>query len=107
MLPPVCPPNPTRWDSQVMDLLAKYPRAWAAFCRFVFDEIHAGEKRVGAKAAWEHMRYRARIELRETGDQWALNNSLTASFPRIFAATYPELAAVFETRKRPTERRAA
>jgi hypothetical protein len=107
MRPPVAPSDPTRWDSQVIGLLEKYPRAWTAFCRFVFDELDAGETRVGAKAAWEHMRQRGKIELRETGDQWALNNSLCASFPRIFAATYPEIRNPFEIRKRPTESRAA
>jgi hypothetical protein len=90
-----------------MALLAKYPRAWDAFCLYVFDELNDGQTRVGAKAAWEHMRYRARVELRETGDQWALNNSLCASFPRIFAATFPERGCPFEIRKRPSEARKA
>lgn len=74
---------------------------WKLFVRFVQDAREAGST-IGAKAVVERIRWEHTTRRSLQKHDFAVNNTLAASFARIYVRTYPEHAACFEMRKRPS-----
>jgi hypothetical protein len=86
--------------------VGEYARAnrhlWDLFCRFTFDAIRAGRKRIGAKMIAERIRWETQV----LGDgKFKFNNNYTAGFARMFMERYPEHDGVFATRGAASDRR--
>jgi hypothetical protein len=82
--------------------------AWMAANPEVYDEIvrlarqakDAGRTRCGMKELWEVARWHLRLRTR--GDDYRWNNDYTAPMARLIQEREPDLAHLFETRKRRT-----
>lgn len=92
-------------DEEAADFLRDHPDVWALFVRYAFQLIATGRSHGGAKAIVERIRWDHATSAH--GGEPVLNNSHTASFARIFAATFPERADFFRFRERTSARRAA
>lgn len=79
-------------------VMSERPEVYREFERFTLQAIAAGATRVGAKAVWERMRWERMVTT--GGDEWKLNNNLTAYAAREFQRRHPHHAGVFETRGR-------
>jgi hypothetical protein len=77
---------------------AANPDVYAELVRLARDARSAGRQRVGMKELWEVARWHLR--LRTTGDEYRLNNDYTSCFARLIQDQEPDLAGLFETRKR-------
>jgi hypothetical protein len=93
-------------ERQAAAFVAEHPEVWRLFVRFTFELIRSGKDHGGAKAIFERIRWESLVALHVEGRP-VLNNNYTASFARAFGRTYPEHAAFFRTRGRPSEHRAA
>lgn len=74
------------------------PQIWMLFCRFAQRAIDAGQKRLGAKAIWERLRWELAVET-SSRDGLKLNNNHVAYFARKWQSEFPHMAHFFETRK--------
>lgn len=90
--------------SEAEAFLEEHPDFWRAFCSFSFELVRAGHSRYGAKAVVERVRWHTAVS---GGSDFKVNNNHTATFARIFAATYPEHAHLFAFREQTSGRRAA
>jgi hypothetical protein len=80
--------------------------AWMAANPEVYDEIvrlarqakEAGRTRCGMKELWEVARWHLRLRTR--GDDFRLNNDFCAPAVRLIQEREPDLAHMFETRRR-------
>jgi hypothetical protein len=77
---------------------AANPDVYAELVRLAREAKAAGRQRVGMKELWEVARWQLR--LRSRGDAYALDNSFTAPMARLIQDQEPDLAGLFETRKR-------
>jgi len=87
----------TNLERRFQTFHAANPQAYEAFKRFDFQAIEAGQKRIGAKAVWERLRWSNAVETK--GDKYKLNNDFTPYYSRLFQSDYPEHAGLFATRK--------
>jgi hypothetical protein len=77
---------------------AANPDVYAELVRLARDARSAGRQRVGMKELWEVARWHLR--LRTHADGYALNNDFTALYARLIQDQEPDLAGLFETRRR-------
>lgn len=56
-------------------------------------------RRIGAKAIAEELRYAPELQ-RRAGDEWKIDNTMTAPLAALAEARVPELAGYFRRRKR-------
>jgi hypothetical protein len=77
---------------------AANPDVYAELVRLAREAKAAGRQRVGMKELWEVARWQLRLRAR--GDAYALDNSFTAPMARLIQDQEPDLAGLFETRKR-------
>lgn len=62
------------------------------------DAKAAGKQAIGMKALWEVARWT--LSMRTRGDEYRWNNSYTALMSRLVQEREPDLAGLFETRRR-------
>jgi hypothetical protein len=77
---------------------AAHPEVYAELRRLALDKVREGATRLGIKALWEEARWS--LDLSVTDGRYRLNNDMTASYSRKLMANEPELADVFEVRRR-------
>lgn len=72
------------------------PHVYAELRRLALELVDAGATRVGMKMLFEVLRW---SQMRTTGEDFKLNNDLTAPYARLLMDREPRLAGVFETRR--------
>jgi hypothetical protein len=77
---------------------AANPDVYAELVRLARYARAAGRQRVGMKELWEVARWHLRLRTRADG--YALNNDFTALYARLIQDQEPDLAGLFETRRR-------
>ncbi|RKY10425.1 MAG: hypothetical protein DRP56_01010 [Planctomycetota bacterium] len=77
---------------------ADHPAIWPAFEYQTLWLIGKGFEHYGAKAVFEHVRYRL-IDRHGKKGHFKLNNNFTACYARKFMRMYPQFNEFFETRK--------
>lgn len=86
-----------RTASRFLEFHAQHPEIYEYFKRFTFEKINAGATRVGSKSVWERIRWESPIK--KDGSEYALNNTLTPFYARLFMRDFPRHSNLFETRK--------
>lgn len=74
----------------------KNPAVWKEFETLALQLWHKGAMHYGAKAIFEIIRYKRRVEKNE---DFKCNNNYAAYYARIFALKYPKLKNFFEFRE--------
>lgn len=77
---------------------AAHAEVYAELRRLALEKVRGGATRLGIKALWEEARWS--LDLNVTDGRYRLNNDMTSSYSRKLMATEPELADVFEVRRR-------
>lgn len=85
-------------DERFEKFRATYPEVIDYVRRLAIHAVRAGRERLGIAQLWEVARWNLWSEAREQG--FKLNNDFRAPCARWLMATEPELAGVFETRRR-------
>lgn len=85
-------------DERFAAFRAAYPEVLEYIRRLAIHAVRAGRTRLGIAQLWEVARWNLWSEAREKG--YKLNNDFRAPAARWLMATEPELADVFETRRR-------
>jgi hypothetical protein len=76
------------------------PHVYATLVRLAREARAAGKERLGMKALWERLRWELEVVTR--GDEFRCNNNYTAAYARLLMDNEPDLAGLFETRRRRT-----
>lgn len=75
---------------------------WFGFVEKALALLGKGQRRWGAKAIFEVLRYETAIGAKsrqQAADAHKLNNNLTSLYARLWAVKYPHFADFFETRE--------
>lgn len=80
---------------------AQNPHVYRELVRLAREARAAGRKRVGIGELYEVARWH--LSMRTDGDAFKLNNSHRAPYARLIMTLEPDLAGIFETRKRRCE----
>jgi hypothetical protein len=83
----------------VCGYIKKYPHIWKAFQKHCLEIVSQGAKRLGAKAVFEHMRYKESGGDWEKYDEFKISNDYTAYFARLLAGKYPNCKNLFVFKK--------
>lgn len=75
------------------------PEVYQLFCRFTFDLIEAGHKKVGAKMIAERIRWEGFMTKKPKSQGYKINNVYIAHYARKFMRKFPQHKDKFETRK--------
>jgi hypothetical protein len=78
--------------------LALNPDVYPTIVALAREAKQAGKRRTGMKMLWEVARWT--LGMRTTGDDFKWNNDYTAAMSRLVQEREPDLAGMFETRKR-------
>jgi hypothetical protein len=78
--------------------LALNPDVYPTIVGLAREAKRAGKRRTGMKMLWEVTRWQLRLRTR--GDDFKLNNDYCAPLVRLVQEREPDLAGMFETRKR-------
>lgn len=81
--------------------LAANPDVYTEIVRLARQAKDAGRNRCGMKELWEVARWHLKLKTR--GDERRLNNDFCAPAVRLIQEREPDLAHLFETRRRRTE----
>lgn len=71
------------------------PKIYKEFIFYVNEMILAGQKKIGAKAVFERIRWESKIKRL---DQYKVNNNFTADYARQFEKDFPYFEGIFEKR---------
>jgi hypothetical protein len=91
--------EPTLYDRFVKFHYAN-PHVYETLLSLARAEQQAGQKRIGLKHLWE--RLRGELKIKTKSDDWGLNNSFTSLYARMLVHYHPDLAPMFELRRRRT-----
>ena len=96
-VPPPPPRKPTL-DERAEAFMRQCPEVYATMVRLAEDKAAGGASRISAKLLWEELRV---LRLGgPDGTPYRLNNSYCSVFVRRVAREHPELAHLFEMRRR-------
>lgn len=87
---------PIRTVDKIIDAYLANPNVWKTFETFALKAAEKN-KRIGAKAIMERVRWEMQIEYNQA--EFKANNNYTAYWARIFALKHPQYGDFFETRK--------
>lgn len=73
------------------------PHVYRAICILARDLRDKGAKRLGMKMLFEYLRV---SRMRTSGRDFKLNNSYTSRYARLLIDSEPDLAGLFETRRK-------
>ena len=85
-------------DERFADFRADHPEVLEYVRKLALEAVRAGRDRLGIAQLWEVARWNLWSAARDNG--YKLNNDFRAPAARWLMATEPELAEVFETRRR-------
>lgn len=80
------------------EFMQRNPHVYTEMVRLAREAKAAGRVRCGAKELWEVARWQ--IGLRTAGGEFKLDNTLCAPMARLIVENEPDIAHMFETRKR-------
>jgi len=75
-----------------------HPEVYELFKRFAWELRNAGQKRIGAKAVWERLRYETQVNP-ERYSGFKLNNNFTSRYARRLIADDPSFRSLIEVRR--------
>lgn len=75
------------------------PKVFELFCRFADEARRTGRTRYSADAILHRLRWHLEIEVRDTGEEFALNNDFTSRYARLLIEEDPSFDGFFELRK--------
>jgi hypothetical protein len=91
--------NDNSLDARFARFHVANPHVYAELVRLAREARQAGRTKLGAKELYEVARWH--LKLRTRGDvEYRLNNSWTALYARLIQQQEPDLAHLFETRRR-------
>jgi len=85
-------------DERFVEFMTAHPEVLEYIRKLALDAVRAGRERLGIAQLWEVARWNLWSAARENG--YKLNNDFRAPAARWLMITEPELAEVFETRRR-------
>lgn len=80
------------------DYNCDHPEIYQYFKKYVFELIHAGKKRIGAKMIMERIRWEVYLNI-QTDRTFKINNVFTSYYARLFVRQHQEYKSYFEFRK--------
>lgn len=73
------------------------PFIYKEFKRFAYEMLFQGRERYSAKTIMERIRWE--VDLKNTREDFKINNTFTAMYARVLMARHPEFSKFFELRE--------
>lgn len=87
------------WQQRAAEFHLKNPQVYEALVGYARQMREAGHERVGIELLWNRMRWDWMLET-DHGDDFKLNQNFKAWYARRIMEREPDLAGIFETRRR-------
>jgi len=95
----------SQYRSDFSDWLMQNQHIWSAFAAKADAVWNRGRRHYSARTIVEVLRHES--TLAEVGGEWKINGNYVPDLARLYIATYPDRASLFETRLPRNARRAA
>lgn len=82
--------------SRFMEYHAANPEVFEMFCRFTWELVTAGRKKIGAKMVAERLRWESTVRSKGT---FKINNNYVAFYARLFEKRFPRYEGIFTKRE--------
>lgn len=83
-------------ESRFEEFHRQHPHVYQELVRLARQAVSAGRRRLGIRMLWERLRWTLYVERK--GDDYKLNDHLTAPYSRLIMRQEPDLRGLFETR---------
>lgn len=87
------------WATKAAEFHEKNPHVYASLVMYARQAVRAGHLRVGIELLWNRMRWDWMLHTEHAGD-YKLNQNYKAWYARRIMEREPDLADIFETRRR-------
>lgn len=87
------------WATRAAEFHERNPRVYALLVHYAREAVRRGRSRVGIELLWNRMRWDYTV-ITDHGSDFKLNQNYKAWYARRIMENEPDLADIFETRRR-------